>query len=90
MGKDDSGSVITTFRVMPESTDVDLDELEDRIREKINPARMERQPIAFGLEAILLVKQIPEKDGELDRITEEIMSIEGVREAQVIDITRSM
>ena len=84
------GSVITTFRVMPESVEVDLDLLEKKIKEKIDPARMERVPIAFGLNAIQLVKTIPEKDGELERITEELNSIEGVRDAEVINATRSM
>jgi translation elongation factor aEF-1 beta len=76
--------------VMPESAEVDLDGLEKRIKEKINPARMDRQPIAFGLSAILLVKQIPEKDGELERVTKEIESVDGVREAEVVSATRSM
>jgi translation elongation factor aEF-1 beta len=84
------GSVVTTFRVMPESAEVDLDGLEKRIKEKITPARMDRQPIAFGLSAILLVKQIPEKDGELERVTKEIESVDGVREAEVVSATRSM
>ena len=51
---------------------------------------MERVPIAFGLSAIQLVISIPEKDGELDRVTEKIKAIEGVSEAEVVNITRSM
>lgn len=84
------GSVITTFKVMPESTDVNLDDLEARLKEKIDPARMERVPVAFGLNAIHMVKTIPEKDGELERVTEEIKAVEGVNEAEVINATRSM
>ena len=90
MGKDGAGSVVTTFKVMPDGTDVDLDALEKRLQKRINPARMSRQPIAFGLEAILLVKQIPEKDGELEKVTNEILAVEGVREAEIISATRSM
>jgi elongation factor 1-beta len=84
------GSVITTFKVMPESAEVDLDELEKKIKEKINPARMDRVPIAFGLNAIQLVKTVPEIDGELEKLTEEIRSIEGIKEAEIISATRSM
>jgi translation elongation factor aEF-1 beta len=84
------GSVITTFKVMPASAGVNLDVLETIIRKKINPARMEREPIAFGLSCIKVVISIPEKDGELERITKEIEAIEGVAEAEVVSATRSM
>jgi len=33
---------------------------------------------------------IEEKDGELERVTQEIESIDGVREAEVVSATRSM
>jgi elongation factor 1-beta len=84
------GSVIVTFRIMPEGIETDLDSLEDTIREKIKPQRMNRVPIAFGLNAIEIVKLVEEKEGEMDRITDEIKKIKGVREVDVKDLTRSL
>lgn len=84
------GSVIVTFRIMPEEVETDLDSLEKELKEKINPQRMQRIPIAFGLNAIEIVKLVEEKGGEMDRITNEIKKIHGVKEVEVKDLTRSL
>lgn len=84
------GSVIVTFKIMPENTEVDLDLLEQEIKSKINPQRIELVPIAFGLSAIQIIKLVEEKEGEMDRITDEIKSIKGVKEVEVISLTRSL
>lgn len=84
------GSVIVTFRIMPESVEVDLDSLEKEIKEEINPQRIQRVPIAFGLNAIQMIKIVEEREGEMDRITDKIKSIKGVREVEVVGLTRSL
>lgn len=75
---------------MPESVETNLDEIEEKIKSNINPQKMERQPIAFGLNAIKIVKLVEEKEGEMDRITEEIKKIDGIREVEVTGVTRSL
>jgi len=84
------GSVIVTFRIMPESVETDLDAIEKEINEKIKPQKIERKPIAFGLNAIEIVKLVEEREGEMDRITQEIKSIPGVKEVEVVNLTRSL
>jgi translation elongation factor aEF-1 beta len=84
------GAVIVTFRIMPESVEIDLDSLEKAIKKEINPQRMERVPIAFGLNSINIIKLVEEKEGEMDRITERIKKIKGVKEVEIIDLTRSL
>lgn len=84
------GSVIVTFRIMPEGVDTDLDSLEKEIKKEIDPQRMERIPIAFGLNAVQIIKLVDEKEGEMDRITDKIKSIKGVREVEVVGLTRSL
>ena len=84
------GRVIVTFRIMPESVEVDLDSLEQEIKSEINPQRIERVPIAFGLNAIQIIKLVEEKEGEMDRITDKIKNIKGVREVEVVGLTRSL
>lgn len=84
------GSVIVTFRIMPESVEVDLDSLEQEIKSEINPQRIQRVPIAFGLNAIQIIKLVEEKEGEMDKITDKIKKIKGVREVEVVGLTRSL
>ena len=84
------GSVIVTFRIMPESIEVDLDSLEKDIKSEIKPQRIQRVPIAFGLNAIQIIKLVEEKEGEMDRITDKIKNIKGVREVEVVGLTRSL
>ena len=83
------GSVVTTFKIMPEGVETDLDKMERELKEKINPSKLEKIPIAFGLNAIIIVKVIDEKEGELDRIIEEIKSIPGVRDVEITNVARS-
>ena len=84
------GRVIVTFRIMPDSVEIDLDSLEKEIKSEVNPQRIQRIPIAFGLNAIKIVKLVEEKEGEMDRVTEKIKSIDGVREVEVLGMTRSL
>lgn len=84
------GSVIVTFKIMPESVETNLDSLEETVKKEIKPQRIERVPIAFGLNAIKIVKLVEEKEGEMDRVTEKIKSIDGVREVEVLGMTRSL
>ena len=84
------GRVIVTFRIMPDSVEVDLDSLEKKVKEKINPQRIQRVPIAFGLNAIQIIKLVDEKEGEMDRITDQIKKLKGVKEVEVVGLTRSI
>jgi elongation factor 1-beta len=84
------GSVIVTFKIMPEGVETDLDSVEKDIKKEINPQRMERIPIAFGLNAVQIIKLVDEKEGEMDRVTDKIKSIKGVREVEVVGLTRSL
>ena len=82
--------VIVTLKIMPESVEIDLDELEKKIKEKIKPEKIEREPIAFGLVALKLVKIVPDASGEMDKLEKELKEIDGVKEVEVIGITRSL
>ena len=83
------GSVVVTFKIMPDNVEVDMNSLEATVKEKINPSKSEIMPIAFGLKSLVIVKVIPEKDEALDRVTKEIKSIPDVREVEVTNVARS-
>jgi len=82
--------VILGLKVMPKDLSVDLDQLEQTIKSEINPERIQRQPIAFGLVALLVTVFVQDAEGEVDRIENKIRSIENVGEVEVTGLTRSL
>jgi len=82
-------NVILTFRVLPKSIEVNLDELEEEIKEKLQPERIEREPIAFGLTALKIVKFVKDEAGEVEKCEKILRNIERVGEVEVVSLTRS-
>ena len=81
-------NVLVKIKVMPEGLEVNLDNLENEIKNKISPNKIEREPIAFGLEAILVTKIIPDDAKYLEEIETKIKQIEGVSSVETIEISR--
>ncbi|MFH0711174.1 MAG: elongation factor 1-beta [Candidatus Aenigmatarchaeota archaeon] len=85
------GEVIVTFKVMPKGVEVNLDELENKIKALISPQRTERHPIAFGIVAIHVIKLVPDEGGGLvDKLEEQLKAIPEVEGVEVIEVTRSL
>ena len=82
--------VIVTFKVMPTGVDVDLDVLESKIKELIKSDQIKREPIAFGIVALNVVKIIPDAGGEVDAIEKKLKSLEEVSQVQVTGLTRTL
>jgi len=82
--------VIVGFKVLPKTVDVDLDKLEEKIRKEIQPQKLTRQPIAFSLVAIQIVKLVPDSEGALEAVEKRLRAMEEVGEVEVTGITRSL
>lgn len=82
--------VIVTFKVMPTGVDVDLDKLENAVKASINPKRIGREPIAFGLIAIKATVLMQDAEGQLESVENKLRAIEGVGDVQVTEITRTI
>jgi len=82
--------VIVGLKVLPKTVDVDLDKLEEKIRKLVDPEKMEREPIAFGLVAVHIVKLVPDAGGQVDELEKKLKSIDEVGEVEVTGITRSL
>jgi len=81
------------IKIMPTSPEVDLEELKDKLGEKIiacsnGSVKFEEEPIAFGLKALIISLGWPE-DKELDNLEEELKRIENVNSVEIIDIRRA-
>lgn len=90
MVRDIVADVIVTFKIMPKDVEIDLDKLENQIKDVVKPERIQREPIAFGLVAINVTKLIPDAGGELEAIENKLKSIEDVGQIEVTEVTRSL
>lgn len=82
--------VIVTFKVMPVDTDVNLDKLEAKIRETVGADQVKREPIAFGLVALIIAKMLPDEAGFIDKMEGLLRGIEGVGEVETLEITKAL
>ena len=73
---------------MPKGIEIDPKELEEKIKKAVNPEKIVKQPIAFGLVAFFVEKIIEEKEGELENLEKKIKEIEGVSSIEVLNIIR--
>lgn len=85
-----------TIQIMPESIEVDLKELENRIKEviiktygEVGEIRVSEEPIAFGLVSLKFICIIDEKQGT-DIIEEALLKLEGIGNARVVDFRRAI
>jgi translation elongation factor aEF-1 beta len=82
-------TVIVTYRITPEGIEVDLEKLKKELN-KFKPQKLEVEPIAFGLNAIKMVKVLPEIEGEADKLASEIEKIKGVQTVDIVEMTRGL
>jgi len=85
--------IVARFRVFPESIEVDLGELRNRIETSLpEGSRVEgsgEEPIAFGLKALIIGISMPEDvEGMMDKVEEALRGVEGVGEVQILAVTR--
>lgn len=83
------GAVAVILRVMPESTDVDLEGLKLAIREKIpGVSDIRDEPIGFGLVALKVATVIQDEEGATEGIESQFNDIPGIDRAEIVDLSR--
>jgi elongation factor 1-beta len=85
------GNVAIVYRAMPDGVEVNLEEVQDKIRAMIpEGAKLEGmmlKDVAFGIRAILFRVKIPDKvgGGIPDKIEKCVSEIPGVASIEVVD-----
>jgi elongation factor 1-beta len=84
--------LVARIKILPAEADTDLDKLVTTLNNKI-PEGMElkthaRQPIAFGVNALLGDFLIDDEEGQMDMLEESIKNTEGVGEIDVVSVSR--
>ena len=82
------GDVALIIKVMPESPDVDREELKKAIRAKMPRVQdIQEEPIGFGLVALKVVAVVPDAEGQTDAAEEALNGIAGIERAEIIGST---
>ncbi len=86
------GKVAASIKVMPESPEVDLDDLEGRLEQALpEGARIngfERQEVAFGLVALRPTVIVPDESGGTEAVEESFANLDVVESVDVDDVGR--
>jgi elongation factor 1-beta len=81
------GNILSVYKVYPEEID-DIDKIKEGLLKGFGDpfkiAKIEIEPIAFGLKVIKLGVIFPDKiDGLLERLEDSIKAIDGVRDIEI-------
>lgn len=88
------GNVILTMKLLPDSAERDVDAWKEPLREKLKDKaevlKMDKEPIAYGLNCLKIILVVPDKEGVMPEVEEIIQNIEGVNDVSVIDMSRTI
>ncbi|HML04884.1 MAG TPA: elongation factor 1-beta [Methanobacterium sp.] len=88
------GEVLATIKIMPESPEVDLEQMKTDIQAAIPEGtefhKIEEEPIAFGLVALMVMVIVDDAEGGTEQTEENLAKIQGVSNVTVTDIGRLM
>jgi len=84
--------LIARIKVLPTDIDVNLDALSNKLKSSL-PNGMElknslKEPIAFGLNALIVDFLLDDKEGQMDMLESMVRQTEGVSEIEVMKISR--
>ena len=88
--------VVVSLRIMPQSPDIDLSELEQKAKDEIikfcnsQEFKVEIQPIAFGLKALIILFVMEESIGTTEKLEQDISQLDGVESVEVTDVRRAV
>ena len=83
--RDTMGNVAITFKILPKSSDVDINLLVNKIRE-LNPNDIKTENLAFGIKIIKALFIIPDNKGSSE-IEEKLRNIEEIGEVETESLT---
>ena len=86
------GKVAAKIKVMPQSPEIDLDELQGKLEEALPEGAkiqgFERDDVAFGLVALLPTVVVPDDAGGTEAVEEAFITVEGVESVSVENVGR--
>ncbi len=84
--------LVARVRILPAEAESDLDSiiriLKTKAPEGVQMLAHVKEPIAFGLQAILADMVVEDDAGQMDRLEEFVKSVQGVGEIDVLSMSR--
>jgi len=82
------GSVAVILRVMPESPEINLEELKKALKQKLPSIQeIKEEPIGFGLKSLKILAVVNDAGGETDMVEKSLNEVAGVERAEIIEVT---
>lgn len=85
------GDVAVVLKVLPEDSEVDIENLKTQIEDEIKNVcklnKSELQEIGFGLKAVRLEIIVPDEEGRIDKVESGIARVKGVGQVDTEDVT---
>jgi len=87
---------VVTIKVMPESPEIDLEELEKKVKDAIisfageGEMKVSVEPVAFGLKSMNIIFVMEESKGSTEPLEKAVEAIEGVSSMEVTDVRRAV
>ena len=87
--------VIITLKVMPDSAEIDLKEVQEKVDKLIQEfggevGKVEELPVGFGLKALNIIFVMSEDLGSTDDLEEKIKALDEVGNVEVTDVRRAI
>lgn len=88
--------VVVSIKIMPESPEVSLSNIEADAKKKIvgfageGEVRFEQVPLAFGLKELKVMFVMDESQGSTEKLEDELKDISGVQSVEVTDVRRAI
>lgn len=85
--------LIARVKVMPADSETNLDSVAEHLKKNV-PEGMElkqyaKEPIAFGLHAIVGDFLLDDSEGQMEKLEDAIKAVQGVGEIEVMNISRA-
>jgi len=82
------GTVIISFKVLPEDTSIDLKKLQEAIAKKVQVRDAAEEPIAFGLKALVFKVFVEDTEGGSEAVEEKVRHTPGVAQIEITGMDR--
>jgi elongation factor 1-beta len=83
------GKVAVILKLMPESADVPIEELEKRVKDTVSGIdEIRAEPIGFGLSALKVAAVIEDEEGATDALESRLAAVDGIATAEIVDVNR--